>query len=460
MKRVVFQLFGSITEDNEPRLDIKLEEPAVFGSRARRFTCEVNDHAFVALKSAVLAPDAVKLAGSRLFSAVAAHPDIQQYLQTALQAAVGSRCPVYVEIATADDAEAFPWEALCSPNGDYLGLDERWALARIVEPDIELPAVYTLRPPLKIAAVLSCLGISAAGELAALRQAIRQAGQGSARLLVVASEEQLVAGLMAEIAAGTAPEIERVEVIPAELSALQAIVSKFAPHVLHLFCHGSIEGEPYVSLALKEDWETPEPTNGLLVEAADFQWFTSRTDALPWLVVLNCCEGAAVGDGADAQSLTLKVASKGVAPAVIGMREPVVSGTANLLTQTLYPRLLADILARNGDSGQQPLDWACLVAAVRDRLRRTTGMAPSQAAASSKEWTMPVIYVSPDAFQLKVEPPPAPAEAARAARLEIEGLQALLAGLPPDQAAALKSEAESRIEELARQLGLSVPALA
>ena len=73
---------------------------------------------------------------------------------------------------------------------------------------------------------------------------------------------------------------------------------------------------------------------------------------------------------------------------------------------------------------------------------------------------MPVIYVSPDAFQLKVEPPPAPAEAARAARLEIEGLQALLAGLPPDQAAALKSEAESRIEELARQLGLSVPALA
>jgi hypothetical protein len=460
MKRVVFQLFGSITEDNEPRLDIKLEEPAVFGSRARRFTCEVNDHAFVALKSAVLAPDAVKLAGSRLFSAVAAHPDIQQYLQTALQAAVGSRCPVYVEIATADDAEAFPWEALCSPNGDYLGLDERWALARIVEPDTELPAVYTLRPPLKIAAVLSCLGISAAGELAALRQAIRQAGQGSARLLVVASEEQLVAGLMAEIAAGTAPEIERVEVIPTELSALQAIVSKFAPHVLHLFCHGSIEGEPHVSLALKEDWETPEPTNGLLAEAADFQWFTSRTDALPWLVVLNCCEGAAVGDGADAQSLTLKVASKGVAPAVIGMREPVVSGTANLLTQTLYPRLLADILARNGDSGQQPLDWACLVAAVRDRLRRTTGMAPSQAAASSKEWTMPVIYVSPGVFQLKVEPPPAPAVAARAARLEIEGLQALLAGLPPDQAAALKLEAESRIEELARQLGLSVPALA
>jgi hypothetical protein len=460
MKRVVFQLFGSMTEDNEPRLDIKLEEPAVFGSRARRFTCEVNDHAFVALKSAVLAPDAVKLAGSRLFSAVAAHPDIQQYLQTALQAAVGSRCPVYVEIATADDAEAFPWEALCSPNGDYLGLDERWALARIVEPDTELPAVYTLRPPLKIAAVLSCLGISAAGELAALRQAIRQAGQGSARLLVVASEEQLVADLMAEVAAGTAPEIERVEVIPTELTTLQAIVSKFAPHVLHLFCHGSIEGEPHVSLALKDDWETPEPTSGLLAEAADFQWFTSRTDALPWLVVLNCCEGAAVGDGADARSLTLKVASKGVAPAVIGMREPVVSGTANLLTQTLYPRLLADILARNGDGGQQPLDWACLVAAVRDRLRRTTGMAPSQAAASSKEWTMPVIYVSPDGFQLKVEPPPAPAEAARAVRLEIEGLQALLAGLPPDQAAALKSEAESRIEELARQLGLSVPALA
>jgi hypothetical protein len=465
VSRIVFQLGVAQAPDGQFYLSIALDEPSVFGSGPRPFTCLVSDPAFVALKSVVVAPNSVQAAGSLLFSAVSAHPEIQLYLQTALQTVAGQRYPVYVEIAAPGDAEAFPWEALCSPTGDYLGLDERWALARIVDAEAELPTVYTLQPPLRIAAVLSCLGISAAGELAALRAAIRQAGAGAARLLVIASEEQLIADLRDEVTAGTAPEVEAVEVIPPDLSALQQLVSDFGPHVLHLFCHGSIEGEPHVSLALKEDWETPEPTSGLLAEAAAFHRFTRKTDGLPWLVVLNCCEGAAPGAGADAQSLTLRVASQGVAPAVIGMREPVVSTTANLLTQTLYPKLLAEIAAGNG-GGQRPIDWACLVAAVRDRLRRTTGMTPGQAAASSKEWTMPVIYVSPDGFQLRVEPPPAPAQAAREpgpvreARLEIEALQALLAALPPDQAAALKTEAGARIGTLSRQLGLSEPVLA
>jgi hypothetical protein len=460
VNRIVFQLGSSLTPDNQTFLSITLEEPSIFGSRARPFTCPADDPAFVALKSAVLAQNSVRLAGSRLFDAVSAHPEVQQYLQTALQAVDGSRYPVYVEIATADDAEAFPWEALCSPNEDYLGLDKRWALARIVDPEADLPTVYTLRPPLRIAAVLSCLGISAAGELAALRQAIRQVGLGSARLLVISSEEQLIAELRDEITAGTAPEIAAAEVIPPELEALQAIVSDFGPHVLHLFCHGSIEGGAHVSLALKEDWEAAEPTRGLLAEAADFHGFTRKTGGLPWLVVLNCCEGAAVGADADAQSLTLGVAREGIAPAVIGMREPVVSSTANLLTQTLYPKLLADISARKG-GGQQPLDWACLVATVRDKLRRITGIAPKQAAASCKEWIMPVIYVtSPDPFQLQVEPPGVPAAGARTERLEIEALQALLAALPPGQAAGLKAEAAARIEELSRHLGRSVRVLA
>lgn len=463
MNRIVFQLGSAVAPDGVPFLSISLQEPWVFGSCARPFTCQASDPAFAALRAAVVAQDSIKLAGGTLFTAVSAHPEVQQYLQTALQTAVGGRYPVYVEIATPAGAEALPWEALCSPNDEYLGLDERWALARIVEPAAEPPAFYTLTPPLRIAAALSCLGISAEGELAALRRAVREAGADSARLLVIASEEQLLSDLQDEITAGTAPELAAVKLIPAELSALQAMVSDFRPHVLHLFCHGSIEGSPHVSLALKSDWETPEPTSGLLAEARDFHGFARKTDNVPWLVVLNCCEGAAPSASADSQSLTLGIAQEGVAPAVVGMREPVVSDTANLLTRTLYSKLLADVATRGDDAGQEPLDWAHLVVAVRDGLARNQGMGLSRAAASTKEWTMPVVYVRPAAFQLRVKPapgsfkdqaPPWP-PTGREARLEIEALRALLTSLPPGQAPDLKVEAEARIEQLAQRIGLT-----
>lgn len=463
MNRLVFQLGSAVAPDGAPFLSISLEEPPVFGSYAMPFTCQATDPAFAGLKRAVLAQNSIKLAGEKLFAAVSTHPEVQQYLQTALQTAVGGRYPVYVEIATPAGAEALPWEALCSPNEDYLGLDERWALARIVEPAVEPPTFYTLAPPMRIAVVLSCLGISAAGELAALRRAVRHAGAGSARLLVISSEEQLLSDVQDEITAGTAPEVAAVKLIPAELQELQAMVSEFRPHVLHLFCHGSIEGSPHVSLALKSDWQVP--TGGLLAEARDFHGFTRKTDDLPWLVVLNCCEGAAVSDMADSQSLTLGIALEGIAPAVVGMREPVVSDTANLLTQTLYSRLLDDIATRSHDAGPRPLDWAHLVVAVRDKLARIhQGMVWSLAAASTKEWTMPVVYVRPNAFQLRVQRPTVaireeapPQPLGREARLEIEALQTLLTSLPPDQAADLKAEAEDRIQQLAQQIGLTGP---
>jgi hypothetical protein len=140
MNRIVFQLGSSVAPDGQLFVSISLGEPRVFGSHARPFACPASDPAFAALKAAVLAEDSIKRAGNTLFAAVSAHPDVQQYLQTALQTAVGGRYPVYVEIATPAGAEALPWEALCTPNDHYLGLDERWALARIVEPPPSRPA--------------------------------------------------------------------------------------------------------------------------------------------------------------------------------------------------------------------------------------------------------------------------------------------------------------------------------
>jgi len=372
----------------------------------------------------------------------------------------------------------------------------------MVEPAVPAAPFYTLTPPLRIAAILSCLGIPAGGELARLRESVRGAGAGQVKLLVVASEEQLIVDLRKEMSKGVAPEIEAVEVMPADLSALQTLVSDFGPHLLHFYCHGSLESSAHIRLALKSDWTAANPTHGLVAEARDFHGFTRSTDDLPWLVVLNCCEGAGVDAKPNSQSLALSLALQGVAPAVVSMREPVVSDTANLLTKALYSKLIADIAARIDATGQapQPLDWPNLVVAARDTLARLGGVVLlSQGADSTKEWTLPVVYVRPEPFNLQVAAAPqAPAAETgdiggpqpgggyigayrveppgwfpgerpdssggddtshRAARLEIEALQGLLAALPPNQAPELKAEATDRIAGLADELGVDLSAI-
>jgi hypothetical protein len=461
MNRVVFQLAGAIGPGDQQFVSISLEEPPDLNSLDRPFNCLVSEQVFAdaAGAGAALSADSIKLAGCRLYAAVSQHPELMTYLTTARNTAI-ERYPVYVEIAPASGAEAFPWEALCFPDGQYLALDQKLALARQVRTKAPEVLFYRLTPPIRIAAVLSCLGITATGELGALRQAAKALGEGQVELLVLASEEQLVVDLQEEMAAGTAPEVGAVEVLPPDIGSLQARISAFGPHVLHFFCHGSLEGKPHLRLALKDDWEVANPGLGIAVEASQFQGFKMKTDDLPWLVVLNCCEGAAPDPAADAHSLALGIAFQGVAPAVVGMREPVVSDVANTLTEGLYTAFLSDLADRIATASPQAeaLDWAKLLVRARERLATThhPGMLMSQAADGTKEWTLPVVYVRPQEFRLQVLPAPENETEAREARLEIEALQAMLRALQPGQAPELRAEAEARIGALAEQLGVGL----
>lgn len=452
---MLLQLSGVTDLEGRSYIGISLE-----GGDFHPFVCTADDPEFQALRKAQLDTSSVKVAGDRLFAALRAHPEVSEYLQTALQTDAGNRYPVLVQFSKRVGLEALPWEVLCSPDGEFFGLDERFSLARTVISTAPATPEYQLAPPLRIAAVLSCLDISASGELDALRAAIRAGNTEHVKLLVVASEEQLIRDLQAEMEAGDASEVAQVEVIPPDVSALQRLISGFRPHVLHFFCHGSRKG-PHLAMALKSDWETAPPRiSSLGVEAADFKNFKRDTDNTPWLLVLNCCEGAAVDPEADAHSLAFRVASSGFAPAVVGMREPVISDTANLLTKALYTKLLTDLGDRfnAAASTHKPLDWPSLVVAARDKLARARpGVVLSEAAASTKEWTLPVVYVRPQEFSLKVLPRRlVDEEAARAARLEIQALQELLVKMSPDQAAALRAEAEARIKKLGDELGIDV----
>ena len=171
---------------------------------------------------------------------------------------------------------------------------ERWALARMVRSRTEMALFSTLTPPVRVAAVLSCLGIRAQGELDALRRAIRQAGCENVELLVVTSEEQMVLQIRSVLAAGKCPEVTRVESMPDDLDGLRRMISEFGPHILHFFCHGSVEGSPHIAIATTNDGRDKQGISSITAEANEFGGFTRRTDDLPWLIVLNCCEGAGV----------------------------------------------------------------------------------------------------------------------------------------------------------------------
>lgn len=463
MNRLIFQLADSIGFDEIPHVEISLEEPSIFGSIARPFGCNGMEAEFAALRQAVFDGNCIERAGQRLYHELVKHPELKDYLTTALQVQTPDRYPIFVEIATGSGIESLPWETLCSPAGEFVGLDERWGLGRIVDSPAPVSQFHMFTPPLRIAAVLSCLGIPAADELRALRSATCAAPGLQIELLVIVSEEHLYDSIRAEINAGTAPGV-RVELIPGQLGRLQRAVTAFKPHVLHFFCHGSTQDGPHIQLAVKSDWVLGTAANSLRIEARQIRDFTARTDDLPWLIVLNCCESAAAGAMQDLQSLALRLVYDGAAPAVVGMREPVLSDDANLLTEAFYWRLLSELSSFTAGTqahGQdaEPLNWAQLVVEARTRLAgKHKNLTPSQAAASTREWTLPVVYMRPTPFTIR--PLPAAAQAIqplteaeqRSARLEIEALQSLLITLPPGQAGALRDEAEQRIAFLKSRL--------
>lgn len=305
--------------------------------------------------------------------------------------------------------------------------------------------------------MLSCLGVPARDEWLALSGAFAAAAALQVEVLVIVSEEALFDEIQP-----AAPANVRVEFVPPDLTNLQQMVRAFRPHVLHFFCHGSAQTSPHLRIAVKSDWLLGGQSS-ITVEPREIRAFTEPTDDRPWLVVLNCCESAAADGAEDVQSIALRLVVDGAVPAVVGMREPVRSNDANLFTRAFYGRLLGELKTRTtaATSDTEPIDWAQLVVQARTELaRKHPGLIFSQAAASTKEWTMPVVYMRPTPFTMRLAPagpPPGPPGAAptpRALRLQIEALRGMLAQVPPDDPSqALRDDIEQQLAALTRLPG-------
>ena len=414
--RLVFELSDAIARDGTRMVEIALREPRVPGTPRQEFPYRGDEPIFLGLAAVPPAADALRSVGRALFEAVTEHPPLSDTFAEALR--THDRYPLFVQIDSSSSVESLPWETLCTDDGVFLGLDERWSIGRIVDPGRAPAASCDLQLPLRIAAVLSALGVPAAPEWESLRDSVAAAGL-PVDLLVLASEDELAGAIAATPPpAGVTITVERV---PATTEALQERIRAFDPHVLHFFCHGSAQGHaPYVQVAVSSDWVS-DTKHSLYLETSQFRDLTERTSDRPWLLVLNCCETAASGRGESLQSLALRLVRDAALPAVVGMREPVSSTDASLFTGSFYAELLTEVAERQAGAvpADEPVNWARYAVRARTTLLDKHGLPRTTAAETTREWTLPVVYQRPDPFVVRsaavpggtdlpsVAPPPA-----------------------------------------------------
>jgi len=416
----------------------------------RPLGCKPTDKLFTQFAGGDLSSDLVKQVGKQLFKRLAKHQAVGMALDQLVLNNNVQRSSLYIRVA-GDDAESLPWETLCSPKGDFLALDHRWPMGRMADPPSgnQSPIERAFEPPLRILAVLSAPPIDARPEWDALYSAIRDE-----RLKLHLEVYVCQLDLKVHIESLGDPRIH-VNLVPNKASDLLDEIQAFRPHLLHFFCHGSTQSQPRLVFGNIAGWLTQE--SNLTITADDLRQRPEIVQMV-WLLTLNCCDGAAVGK--NVASIAWSLVKGNGFPAVIGMREPVASADANLFTEAGYLAILAEINRCVGPSPDPPdIEWASILYQPRRKLAETHAdghPTTAAAAAETRQWTLPVIYVRPQIFRLR--PPSTETGLTDKQRRELQvELNKLLEGreffkrlpdVPPD----MIEELNRRIDSLEHQL--------
>lgn len=403
------------------------------------FTCTGHEEVFAALRSAAPETDVVTAAGRQLFDAVTTPDPVRDLVVAALAVQEPDRWPIYLDLSDAKESHALPWEALCTTTGQFLALDPCWPVARMLDGTRKAVVERTLGPPLRLAAILSCLRIEAREEWDALRKAIETSG-APIRVLLLVSETDL----HDQIARLELPWLQ-LGMVPVEYRELQDLITDFEPHLLHFFCHGLATGGAHLEIATAPDWLGNMDVSRHRLEARPIRELVRSPKDAPWAIVLNACSTAATTDEAiGTHSLASTLVSEYGVPAVIGMREPVLSSDAARFTGAFYTALLTDLRARiDARARGVAIDWASYTVGARADLCHDRDVMFDVAAARYKAWTLPVVAVSRDQFTIDIVDavpmePAAQEQARRAAEIADSMLAALPPGTPPETRAALE----------------------
>jgi hypothetical protein len=250
-------------------------------------------------------------------------------------------------------------------------------------------------PPLRVLAVLAAAGVDAKPEWQALHGAAEQARLVGFDVVMRALVAQHP--LQAELAALPGVSVGTVT----NASDLFREIKDFQPQILHFFCHGITEGGPQLLLATPASWLVGAPTGGLSISPDQLNAELPNFGSEVWLVVLNCCEGAAASR--DAVSLASSLVAAGF-PAAIGMREVVRDVDAYVFTGRFYRAAFEEVDRAAREWRVRPaVEWVRALHAPRRELcdRYRQHRAPSAAAAELKEWTLPVLYTRPEPFRIR-----------------------------------------------------------
>lgn len=325
----------------------------------------------------------------------------------------------------APEAQGLPWECLRDAAGEFLALDASPLVCRTVTPKKQLkPLTRTWTPPLQVLAVLAATGkqpdgrrLTAIKELQALVAGLDSAPAMPYRLRVLGCDDELD-----DATPDTDPKLwieqqddgdrlsyDRLE----SLGQIEDEIERLEPHVVHLFCHGFADPDrdnlpPHLELALRFDQLARKERGQLRVEARELGDILAAHPAT-WLVVLNCCLGAAAGESISFARELMSDPDLDL-PAVVAMREAIDRRDAHLFCERFYDTMTDELAAAIADAKPRDLLWAQTLPPVRQALckARCQSLASADRCA---EWTLPVLYVRREPFQL-VEPghglPPAP----------------------------------------------------
>jgi CHAT domain len=382
----------------------------------------------------------VEATGIALFRALSSNPNVRQVLESLLMINPLEIEPLYISLDSSDGDE-FPWESLChakappakclaaapdpeclaggprpeclvkplhpecfaqAPQLEFLALDRRWPIGRIVGTTSNTAIERPFTPPLRILAILAATQTSARSEWKSLYNAIQGAGL-EIKVLVLLCEKDLED----EIKAMGDARIATQYVI--DTIRFRKTISGFRPNFLHFFCHGVGGRAPKLQLATRPDFDSRAPNGSVEIEPKDLIWAIGLKDAL-WLVTLNCCQGAdalvpgagpadgaapavaAAGPPEGIHSFARSLVEQGSFPAVVGMRERIAVNAANTFSQSFYLGVFGELgTAKQLNGSVTSFEWVRMLTQPRNDLLP----------ADAKHWTFPVLYVRPEEFRIE-----------------------------------------------------------
>ncbi|ALN63253.1 hypothetical protein GLA29479_2384 [Lysobacter antibioticus] len=353
---------------------------------------------------------AVLARGRMVRDALRQHQGISGVLDSLSQTLPTQVRPLFVML-NPSEAELINWEMLCDSNEQFVALDPRWPIARIIDP-INAPSRLPgeLTTPVRLMAVISALGIAdQRKEWELLRDAVLAARQTGLPVLLklLVGDSALHTRIRDEIQqdpAGLA-DIE-VAAIDETAARLTQRIRQWSPNILHFFCHGHAgSAGQWLELATANDHvqfaaHDPGTLAGSINLPSQDLVTLGASLGNPWLMVLNCCSSGQGGNGL--QSMANQVVSAGF-PAVVAMMEPVEANDAYEFTRAFYPEALAALLRARDELKQRAsttLEWTPIMFHARSAISQL-GNRDAQA---SPEWSLPVLYVRGVEAQVFIRP--------------------------------------------------------